>query len=221
MRQRYASGTLSYDLNGLRELVKGKRLIEYAVLGLGEAGGRIAADLAAAGCTVRGLQDPARSLEGITNAASAEDAVGGADVVLSINAAAVALDVAVGVAGALRRDVVYADLNTASPELKGQLAGALPVQFADVALIGVVPATGIRTPALASGAGAERFGALLRPLGMPVDVLGPRPGQRRRREVAAQHLHEGPGGRRDRDTRRGESRRSSSTPARGPGRGNR
>ena len=150
-------------------------MIEIAVLGLGEAGGRIAADLAAADCVVRGW-DPARSLEGITNAASAEDAVGGADLVLSINAAAVALDVAVGVTGALHGDVVYADLNTASPELKRQLAAALPVQFVDVALIGVVPATGIRTPALASGAGAERFGALLRPLGMPVDVLGPRPG---------------------------------------------
>ena len=70
-------------------------MIEIAVLGLGEAGGRIAADLAAAGCTVRGW-DPARSLEGITNAASGEEAVRGADVVLSINAAAVALDVAVG-----------------------------------------------------------------------------------------------------------------------------
>jgi 3-hydroxyisobutyrate dehydrogenase-like beta-hydroxyacid dehydrogenase len=150
-------------------------LIEIAVLGLGEAGGRIAADLAAAGCVVRGW-DPARSLEGITNAASAEDAVGGAHLVLSINAAAVALDVAVGVAGALRGDIVYADLNTGSPELKQRLAAALPVQFADVALVGVVPATGIRTPALASGAGAERFGELVRPLGMSVDVLGPRPG---------------------------------------------
>ncbi len=33
--------------------------MEVAVLGLGEAGGRIAADLIAAGCTVRGW-DPAR-----------------------------------------------------------------------------------------------------------------------------------------------------------------
>ena len=35
-----------------------RRLMEVAVLGLGEAGGRIAADLVAAGCTVRGW-DPA------------------------------------------------------------------------------------------------------------------------------------------------------------------
>ena len=50
------------------------------------------------------------------------------------------------------------------------------MQFADVALIGVVPSTGLATPALASGAGAERFAELFRPLGMPVEVVGPRPG---------------------------------------------
>ncbi len=48
--------------------------------------------------------------------------------------------------------------------------------FADVALTGVVPSTGLATPALASGDGAERFAELFRPLGMPVDVVGPQPG---------------------------------------------
>ena len=48
--------------------------------------------------------------------------------------------------------------------------------FVDVALVGVVPASGLATPALASGAGAERFAGLFRPLGMPVEVVGPRPG---------------------------------------------
>jgi hypothetical protein len=47
----------------------------------------------------------------------------------------------------------------------------VPVDFADVALVGVVPATGLATPALASGPGAERFAELFRPLGMPVDVV--------------------------------------------------
>ena len=58
--------------------------MEVAVLGLGEAGGRIAADLVAAGCAVRGW-DPARRPAGIANAASDREAVRGADVVLSIN----------------------------------------------------------------------------------------------------------------------------------------
>lgn len=149
--------------------------MNVAVLGLGEAGSRIAADLAAAGCTVRGW-DPARRPEGIDNAGSALDAVQGADVVVSVNAAGAALDAAVGVAGALGGDTLYADLNTASPQLKRQLADALPVQFVDVALTGVVPSTGLATPALASGAGAEHFAELFQPLGMPVDVVGPNPG---------------------------------------------
>ena len=47
--------------------------MKVAVLGLGEAGGRIAADLAATGCTVCGF-DPAQRPTGITNADSAPSA---------------------------------------------------------------------------------------------------------------------------------------------------
>ena len=149
--------------------------MEVAVLGLGEAGARIAADLAAAGCVVRGW-DPARKPEGIVNSDSDRSAVEGADVVLSLNSASVALDVAGGVADVLGSDTLYVDLNTASPRLKQELAAAVPVAFVDAAFIGIVPATGLRTPTLASGAGAERFAALFRPLGMPVEVVGERPG---------------------------------------------
>ena len=149
--------------------------MEVAVLGLGEAGGRLAADLVAAGCAVRGW-DPARRPEGIANADSDLSAIRGADVVLSVNSAAVALDVAAHVAGELADDTLYADLNTSSPQLKRELAEALPVEFADVALVGVVPSLGLTTPALASGAGARRFAELFQPLGMPVDVVGPHPG---------------------------------------------
>jgi 3-hydroxyisobutyrate dehydrogenase-like beta-hydroxyacid dehydrogenase len=149
--------------------------VEIAVLGLGEAGGRIAVDLVAAGCAVRGF-DPARQPPAVANAPDARSAVRGADVVLSINAAAVAVSVAAGVADVLDPGALYADLNTATPQLKRELAGALPVQFADVALTGIVPRTGLATPALASGAGAERFAELFGPLGMPVEVLGPRAG---------------------------------------------
>ena len=48
--------------------------------------------------------------------------------------------------------------------------------FVDVALVGVVPSHRARDPALASGAAAERFAELFRPLGMPVEVVGPEPG---------------------------------------------
>ena len=48
--------------------------------------------------------------------------------------------------------------------------------FADVALMGVVPRDGLRTPALVSGPGAQAFAEHLGPLGMPVEVLGEEPG---------------------------------------------
>jgi 3-hydroxyisobutyrate dehydrogenase-like beta-hydroxyacid dehydrogenase len=137
--------------------------MKVAVLGLGEAGGRIAADLSAAGVEVHGF-DPAHG------GGSAVEAVCGADFVLSLNAASVALDVARGVADALEPGAVYADLNTGSPDLKRELASVVPL-FADVALVGVVPATGLKTAALASGDGAERFAEAFRPLGMPVTVV--------------------------------------------------
>jgi 3-hydroxyisobutyrate dehydrogenase-like beta-hydroxyacid dehydrogenase len=149
--------------------------VDVAVLGLGEAGGRIAADLVAAGCAVRGW-DPVARPAGIPVAADGPSAVRGAGVVLSVNAAAVALDVAEDVAGALGDRALYADCNTSSPGLKQALAERVRVRFADVALVGTVPSLGLRTPALASGAGAERFAELFRPLGMPVDVVGSAPG---------------------------------------------
>ena len=149
--------------------------MRIAVLGLGEAGGRIAADLVAAGCSVRGW-DPVRRPDGIVAAESDVAAVRGADVVLSVNAASVALDLARGVAGELGDETLYADLNTSSPRLKRELAATLPVEFADVALVGVVPRDGLATPSLASGSGAEPFADLFRPLGMPVEVDGAEPG---------------------------------------------
>jgi 3-hydroxyisobutyrate dehydrogenase-like beta-hydroxyacid dehydrogenase len=149
--------------------------MQVAVLGLGEAGGQIAAELVVAGCDVRAW-DPARRPGGIPNAASDLEAVRGADVVLSLTTAAYALEAATSVAGELTAGALYADLNTSAPQLKRDIAAVLPVHFADVALVGIVPGNGLAIPALASGAGAQRFAELFGPLGMPVEVVGERPG---------------------------------------------
>jgi 3-hydroxyisobutyrate dehydrogenase-like beta-hydroxyacid dehydrogenase len=146
---------------------------QVAVLGLGEAGSRLAADLAAAGAKVRGfdpVESAAAELPGRVFDATA--AAAGADVVLSVNAGRAARPAASSVLSALRPDVLYADLNTAPPELKRELAALVaPARFADVALLGPVPARGLGTPALASGAGAHAFAELFGPLGMPVEVV--------------------------------------------------
>ena len=150
-----------------------------AVIGLGEAGAAIARDLQAAGADVRGFDPAAPAVAGIELAGSDREAARGAEAVLSVNAADVATDVARSVAGVLDDGALYADLNTTSPGLKRELAEIVAphgVQFADVALMSPVAGRGLRTPALASGPGAERFVALIGGLGMPVTAIGADPG---------------------------------------------
>jgi 3-hydroxyisobutyrate dehydrogenase-like beta-hydroxyacid dehydrogenase len=154
-------------------------VLEVAVLGLGEAGGTIASGLAAAGCAVRGWDPVVSGTPDVVRTEGPGDAVAGAGLVLSLVTAAHAVDAACSVAPSLETGQLYADLNTTSPSSKREVAavvGRTGAGFADIALVGPVPANGIRTPALASGDGAERFAELLRPLGMPVDVVGNEPG---------------------------------------------
>lgn len=149
------------------------------VLGLGEAGGRLAADLVGAGIEVHGYDPKASAPDGAVQAVDAASAVSGSSVVLSLTTAATALAAAESALPALRAGAVYADLNTASPALKRELAALVTeagARFADVALLGAVPLTGLRTPALASGPGAQAFAELFRPVGMPVEVVSDRPG---------------------------------------------
>jgi 3-hydroxyisobutyrate dehydrogenase-like beta-hydroxyacid dehydrogenase len=143
-----------------------------AVLGLGEAGARLATDLVARGVDVRGYDpEPDRAFPSLPDAAAA---AAGSDVVLSVCSAAAALDAAAASLPALSAATLYADLNTASPELKRELAtlvGGTGARFADVALLGPVPTRGLRAPVLASGDGARAFADVFEPLGMPVTVI--------------------------------------------------
>lgn len=145
-----------------------------ALLGLGEAGSRLATDLVAAGVEVRGYDpDPERDVPAVTRVPDPASAVAGCDVVLSVNAAKAALEAAKAALPALR-GVLYADLNTASPELKRELAelvAAAGALFVDVALLGPIPRRGLHAPVLASGAGAQAFASLFVRLGMPVTVV--------------------------------------------------
>ena len=149
-----------------------------AVLGLGEAGGRYAADLAAAGVTVTGYDVRAVGPPpGVRLAASVADAVTGADLVLSLTTAAGALDAAKAAAAHLRTDTVYADLNAASPARKVTVARALGTgQFADVAVLAPVARQGVRTPVLVSGPGADGYAGLLARFDGPIEVVGGEPG---------------------------------------------
>jgi 3-hydroxyisobutyrate dehydrogenase-like beta-hydroxyacid dehydrogenase len=155
--------------------------LSVAVLGLGEAGGAIASGLAGRGCDVRGWDpDAARVAADVARTATPSQAVAGADLVLSLATAAHALRAARSVVSALRPTQLYADMNTTAPALKREVAAIVAesgAAFADVALLRGVPARGVGTPALASGDGAERFAELVRPFGMPVEVVAGEPGQ--------------------------------------------
>ncbi len=157
-----------------------RRRLQIAVLGIGEAGGAIAGDLAAQSVEVS-CWDPAvdEPPPGIRAAGDARGAAGGADAILSVNSASAALDVAREVAPVLEPGQLYADLNTSAPSLKVELAAVLRrtgALFADVALMAPVSGNGLRTPALVSGRGAERFVAMFGPLGMPAQITGDEPG---------------------------------------------
>ena len=159
----------------------------FAVLGLGEAGTAIARDLAAAGTRVLGFDPAQPAPDGVETAASPGDAVAPATMVLSVNSAAVALEIAETVAPALEPGRVYADLNTSAPAVKRAIAAAVEphgASFADVALMEPVPDWGARTPMLVSGGGAEQFASVLSAFGTPVTSVGPEPGAAAARKLA-------------------------------------
>jgi len=158
-----------------------------AVLGLGEAGSLIAKDLVRAGVRVQGWDPwPHGDLASIPLMESFEAAVTGADVVVSVNWARVAEDVARQAAPLIGPSVLFADFNTSGPELKRSLAAIIEptgAAFADVAMMSPVPGFGIRVPAFAAGGGAERFARIFRSYGMPVDVVGPNAGEAAARKL--------------------------------------
>jgi 3-hydroxyisobutyrate dehydrogenase-like beta-hydroxyacid dehydrogenase len=150
------------------------RTLVIAVLGLGEAGSAIAADLLAAGVSLRGYDPAVASPEGIADTRSEAEAARGADLVLSVNSAKAAVDAFEAGRHGLRPGGLWADLNTASPGTKrrlAQIAADAGIPFTDVAMMAPVPGRGLRVPMLASGGGAERYADMLTPLGADIEVL--------------------------------------------------
>jgi len=150
-----------------------------AVLGLGEAGSAIAADLRDAGIAVRGFDPVAAAPAGIIACDGDASACRGAGLVLSLTTAHEAEAALIASLPGVGVDAVYADLNTSSSALKERLAtlaGEAGVRFADVALMSPVPGHGLRTPMLVSGPAAEDYALLLRGIGANVEVLPGPPG---------------------------------------------
>jgi 3-hydroxyisobutyrate dehydrogenase-like beta-hydroxyacid dehydrogenase len=144
-----------------------------AVLGFGEAGREIAADLVAAGADVRGFDPRVEPPPGVCARADERAAVADADLILSVNSAGDARTALENARPALVDGALWADLNTAAPSLKAALAARLHerhVAFVDVALLAPVPGRGLRTPMLVAGDGAARYAEILSGFGADVTV---------------------------------------------------
>lgn len=161
--------------------------MRITLFGLGEAGSLIAADLAGAGAEVHAY-DPAdvATPSGVTRHEGPETAVKGSALVLAATAAGDAQRAIAQAWDDMKRGTIYADLSTAPPGFKQDLADTAALRglpFADVALMGTVPGNGLATPSLASGPGAAAYADIVNPLGGAVEVVSDRPGDAAARKL--------------------------------------
>lgn len=102
------------------------------------------------------------------------------EVVLSLVVASAAVDVAEACGNDLGPQHLYVDMNSTSPATKQRVHATVDptgARFAEVAIMGAVPPTGIRTPMLVGGPAAEQLARLLAPFGTRMDVVGIEVGQ--------------------------------------------
>ncbi|MFZ3453803.1 DUF1932 domain-containing protein [Arthrobacter sp. 7Tela_A1] len=181
------SAGIRWSIRKHSEPCEGPSMTTATVLGLGEAGRIYAAGLAAAGFRVLGYDPYADArAEGVDQRSTLHEALAGSDVVISLVGAAAAEAVAADALELAPPSAVYADFNTASPLAKKAMAAAaqvLGIRFADVAVLAPVPRSGIRTPLLASGDGAEAAVELFSRLGVPIEFIGAEAGDAAARKL--------------------------------------
>jgi 3-hydroxyisobutyrate dehydrogenase-like beta-hydroxyacid dehydrogenase len=149
--------------------------MNVCVFGLGEAGSLLAADLASAGCSVAAY-DPAEvpTPEGVDRFVHPALAVRRAELVMAVTGGAEAELALLQALDAIDRHALYADLSTSSPGMKQTLASYADhreLDFADVALLAMVPGAGLATPSIASGPGAARYAEALSTVGVEVATV--------------------------------------------------
>jgi len=149
------------------------------LIGFGEVGQTLAADLARAGVEHIAAWDvlfsdphsiPSRGLSGtrVQAAKDAHGAVHDAQLVISAVTAAQDANAARSVLGALRPGTFYLDLNSVSPEMKREVANIVEsagARYVEGAVMSPIGPKRIASPILLGGPHAEDFLALGRPLG--------------------------------------------------------
>lgn len=165
---------------------------KIAIIGYGEVGQIFAEALLANGAGAVAVYDklfgtPAAEARiakagelGVRVAASAEDAIRGADVIISAVTADQAKIVASGAAAHLQPGQIFFDVNSAAPDTKVESAAkvdATGAHFVEGAVMSTVPGPGIKVPILGGGAKAEELAKTLNALGMNITPVSDRPGR--------------------------------------------
>ncbi len=164
---------------------------QVAMIGFGEVGGIFGRDLAAAGIGVAVFDvlfnvaaSRAPMLAKVKNANvracdSMDEAIRGADLVISAVTCSAAADVARNSAPFLRGGQTYLDVNSVSPETKREIARILESTkaiFVEAAVMAPVSPQRLKVPMLLGGAEAEPVAERLRSIGMNVTPISERIG---------------------------------------------
>jgi len=172
--------------------------MKVAVLGLGEAGSIYSTGFLNAGWEVRGY-DPGdvTTPADVIRFTDIGDAVRGVQLVISLTSARVAERAARDAVPHLAEGAVYADMNSASAAVKSAVAGVVAaasgVLFADVAVLGSVPANGPRASLVISGPGSAKAAELFTGIGAPVDDIGGQAGDAAQRKLLRSSFMKGLG----------------------------
>jgi 3-hydroxyisobutyrate dehydrogenase-like beta-hydroxyacid dehydrogenase len=136
--------------------------LKIAVIGLGEAGGLIARGLKEQGANVIGFDAAKIRNPPVPVAESIEEAVLGANIIISLNSSSASIKVAQQVTSILEAGAIYCDLNTGTPSLKRRLSEIMPAgSFVDVAVMKPVPGLNEKVPLSIAGLGAKSLMKLL------------------------------------------------------------
>jgi len=157
-----------------------------AIIGFGEAGGILGAELAKRGAELRtydillsdtGARDAMRAKAAAAKVEAAEShpaAARGADLVISAVTAASSVDVAKAVAPHLVRGQVYLDINSVSPEAKrasARMVEGAGADYVEAAVMAAVPPRRLKAPMILGGRRAKEVSAALNALGFDTEAV--------------------------------------------------
>jgi 3-hydroxyisobutyrate dehydrogenase len=156
-----------------------------ALIGFGEVGSIFAEALKAKGVARLTAYDllfgqpggkPGRqaSALGVEACATAADAARDAELVISAVTAAQAMKAAESVAGRMKPDAYFLDVNSASPGVKAAAGRAIDAgrgRYVEAAVMSSVPPKGLRTPMLLGGPHAKDFLEFAEPLGLDAKLF--------------------------------------------------